>query len=321
VGISTPRLYPFASALRGGVDLIHERANRLSYTLTKYSGQVTVDTVQRRPLSAGFTVELGTQTFADTRKTLTDVIPLPLLRQPEGDMVFSSLRPVLTLDLRDVPGRTRSGFFAQVTGDYMKSLTPLSFQTNILRVQAVTAGYMPLPFNSSLLLSARGGYIFHFDQEKKTPPDRRFYLGGATTLRGFSEDSLQPEDVRKTVQKQIRDCQNVVAGLACTPGALQAIQGQSIGGELMVALRAEARVFLGGSWELALFYDRGNLLSDTGAENIQWRDLLNPHHAVGSGVRYATPIGRMALDVGVNLNPDDTVGEKRWGLYFSIDTL
>jgi len=43
--------------------------------------------------------------------------------------------------------------------------------------------------------------------------------------------------------------------------------------------------------------------------------------AVGVGLRYGTPIGRLAVDVGFNLNPDTDLGEPRFGFYFNIDTL
>jgi outer membrane translocation and assembly module TamA len=44
-------------------------------------------------------------------------------------------------------------------------------------------------------------------------------------------------------------------------------------------------------------------------------------HAVGTGLRWVTPIGRMAIDIGVNLAPDTLLGEPQWGPYFSIDPL
>ena len=44
-------------------------------------------------------------------------------------------------------------------------------------------------------------------------------------------------------------------------------------------------------------------------------------HAVGAGLRWLTPIGRMAIDIGVNLAPDALLGEPRLGPYFSIDPI
>jgi outer membrane translocation and assembly module TamA len=39
------------------------------------------------------------------------------------------------------------------------------------------------------------------------------------------------------------------------------------------------------------------------------------------GLRWLTPIGRMAIDIGMNLTPDQILGEPRFGPYFSIDPL
>jgi len=329
-GLSAPRLYPLTDLLRGSIDLIHERAIRPAYRLTKYSAQTTVEWVRRRPISFALTYEIGYQSFSDTRENVAEFVAPSdrrIFLQPQGEMIFGSLRPTVTLDLRDEPGRTRKGFFAQIAGDYMRSLTEPSFHANLMRLQALAAGYLPLPFASSLVLQARGGHVFHLDDRSKTPGDRRFYLGGALNLRAFPEDGLQPEDARKTVRKQLADCQQIASGVACTPTVLQVLQGTSAGGELFVALRAEARLAVYGGWELALFYDAGNLIADPGkianerGTSAVLSDLFLLHDAAGFGLRYATPIGRMALDLGFNLRRDDELNERTAGVYFSIDTL
>ena len=38
----------------------------------------------------------------------------------------------------------------------------------------------------------------------------------------------------------------------------------------------------------------------------------------GSGLRYVTPVGPLALDVGVNLAPDALVNEPAFNLHFNI---
>ena len=38
-------------------------------------------------------------------------------------------------------------------------------------------------------------------------------------------------------------------------------------------------------------------------------------------LRWLTPIGRLAIDIGINLTPDELLGEPRFGPYFSIDPL
>jgi outer membrane translocation and assembly module TamA len=75
------------------------------------------------------------------------------------------------------------------------------------------------------------------------------------------------------------------------------------------------------SFELAMFWDAGNLWS--APVNLFGRDE-NGHryfvlrHAVGTGLRWLTPIGRMAIDIGFNLAPDALLGEPAWSPYFSI---
>jgi outer membrane translocation and assembly module TamA len=43
--------------------------------------------------------------------------------------------------------------------------------------------------------------------------------------------------------------------------------------------------------------------------------------AVGVGLRWLTPIGRVAIDLGINLSPDELFAESRVGPYFSLDPL
>ena len=42
---------------------------------------------------------------------------------------------------------------------------------------------------------------------------------------------------------------------------------------------------------------------------------------MGGGLRWLTPIGRMAIDIGINIEPDQLLGEPRFGPYFSIGSI
>jgi outer membrane protein assembly factor BamA len=330
VGLSAPRLWPLTDALRAGIDLIHQRAIQPSYDLTKYSAQVSMDLTQRRPFNAGIAYEVGTQTLALGQQSVEDVlagIDQRVHRQPPGQMIFGSLRPTLIFDLRDDPARPRSGLVAQFSGDFLRSFTGSQTETttgvtvvhvNLLRVQGLLGVYVPLPALSSIVVSARGGRVFQLDDRSLTPGDRRFYLGGATTLRGFREEAVQPQDLVDQLRSQVRACQATLSDVACTPTAqLLAAGATSDGGDQFVAFSAELRVPFTQNFELAFFYDAGNLwrTPTTILHNLVLRD------AVGAGLRWLTPIGRVAIDIGVNLTPDVLLGEPKWGPYFSIDPL
>ena len=321
LGISAPRLYPLTDALRGGIDLIHERDVRPNYQLTKYSGQASVDLARRRPIAAGIAYEVGYQVFAKGNQSIDDVlagVDRRLFRLPAGEMIFGSLRPTITLDLRDDPARPRSGILAQVSGDYVRSFAISEITANLLKIQGLVAGYLPLPGLSSLVLSARAGRITQLSANSRTPGDRAFYLGGATSLRGFHEDAVQPEDQRVALHREVANCQSVVSGVACSQEALLLQAGAvSSGGDQFVALGAELRVPFAQSVEAAFFYDAGNLWS---APRSFFRDIVL-RDAVGFGLRWLTPIGRLAIDIGINLNRDELLGEPQFGPYFSIDPL
>jgi outer membrane protein insertion porin family len=333
VGISAPRLYPLTNELRAGIDLIHERSLRTSYDLTKFSVQTSVDLTQRRPLTAGIAYEVGYQELTVGSRSIEDVlagIDQRIFRLPPGTMLFGSLRPIGILDLRDDPVRPRSGLLVQLWADYMRTFSGSqtdagTIHVNLLRTQGLAATYLPLPALASIVLSVRGGRIFQLDEFSKTPGDRRFYLGGATTLRGFHEDGLQPQDLINQLHEQVRACEATLTDVACSAQtALLAAGGTSDGGDQFISFSAELRVPFTQSFELALFWDAGNLWRSP--VNIFGRDPSGQsyfvlRHAVGGGLRWLTPIGRVALDLGVNLAPDSVLGEPQYGPYFSIEPI
>ncbi|HET9751556.1 MAG TPA: BamA/TamA family outer membrane protein, partial [Myxococcales bacterium] len=328
LGLSMPRLYPLTDELRAGIDLIHERDLRPSYDLTKFSAQASLDLTRRRPFTAGIAYEIGYQELQLSARSIEDVlagIDQRIFRLPQGTMLFGSLRPMAMLDLRDDPARPRSGLLLQISGDYQRSFTGSQTEevgrvhVNLLKVQGLAAAYLPLPSLASVVFSARGGRVYQLDDRSLTPGDRRFYLGGATTLRGFHEDALQPQDLINQLHNQVRACEATLSGLACTPQAqLLASGGTSDGGDAFIGFGAELRVPFTPSFELAFFWDAGNLWR---TPPYQFFKQITLRQAVGSGLRWITPIGRMAIDIGVNLSPDALLGEPQYGPYFSIDQL
>ncbi len=328
LGLSMPRLYPLTDELRASLDLIHERALRTSYDLTKFSAQASLDLTRRRPFTAGLAYEVGYQELQVGVRSIEDVlagIDQRIFRLPQGTMLFGSLRPTATLDLRDDPARPRSGFLFQVSGDYLRSFTGSETEevgrvhVNLLKVQGLAAAYVPLPSLASMVLSVRGGRVYPLDDRSLTPGDRRFYLGGATTLRGFHEDGVQPQDLINQLHNQVRACEATISSLACTAQAqLLATGGTSDGGDVFLGLGAELRVPFTPSFELAFFWDAGNLWR---TPPYQFFKQITLRQAVGAGLRWLTPIGRMAIDIGVNLAPDALLGEPQYGPYFSIDPI
>jgi len=78
-------------------------------------------------------------------------------------------------------------------------------------------------------------------------------------------------------------------------------------------LKGELRLGLSKSVELGFFADLGNLW----AIPANFR-LLDLRPNAGSGIRFVTPVGPAALDVGFNLLPDPKINERLWAIHFTI---
>jgi outer membrane protein assembly complex protein YaeT len=129
------------------------------------------------------------------------------------------------------------------------------------------------------------------DDRTNVPFSKKYLLGGATSIRGWGRYEVSP-----------------LSG-----------SGLPIGGNSMMAFSSELRATLVGNFGGVLFLDGGNVWAD------DWSiDVSDLRYAVGSGLRYQTPVGPVRFDIGYQLNPIEGLrvnGEeqtRRWRLHFSI---
>lgn len=142
----------------------------------------------------------------------------------------------------------------------------------------------------------------------------RFYLGGSSDLRGWSSGLAGPKVVRESVV-----------------GSDTTYVYEAVGGLAKLALDLELRMpfpGLGNAWGTALFVGMGQL-SEGGLFDGPFR------FGSGGGIRYATPVGLVSLDLAWKLNPDEadlrraeayqasgldapTSWRRRWSLHLAI---
>jgi outer membrane protein insertion porin family/translocation and assembly module TamA len=131
------------------------------------------------------------------------------------------------------------------------------------------------------------------DDPENVPFYKRFFLGGATSLRGWGRFEVSP-----------------LSGF-----------GFPIGGLSMAEGATEVRFPLFGKLGGVLFADYGNVWSD--AWSFDARDLKL---AVGPGLRYQTPIGPARVDFGYQVTPIEGLRvegkepdeQRHWRVHFSI---
>jgi outer membrane translocation and assembly module TamA len=165
-------------------------------------------------------------------------------------------------------------------------------------------------------LSVRGGRVVPLDSRSRTGIPRRFFLGGAGTMRGFAEEEMVPQDVRPLLAAEARACATSVTGVGCTDrgaGIAAGARAVSEGGEAYLLGKAEVRQRLRGSLEAGVFADIGNLWLDP--RNYRILDL---RANIGFGLRFVTPIGPAVLDLGFNLDPDHAINERSAALHFTV---
>lgn len=125
----------------------------------------------------------------------------------------------------------------------------------------------------------------------QVPFSRKYFLGGATSVRGWGRYEVSP-----------------LSG-----------SGLPIGGNSLLAVSAEARLSLTRRLGSVVFLDGGNVWPGDG--EFTPSDL---RYAAGAGLRYQTPVGPIRVDLGYQLNPipglmvDGVPQARRWRVHFSI---
>lgn len=309
------------------LDLVWERIKRPMYWFERRGTVLGMDLAAPRILSAslqyGIERDVIKRDSDDPGSLFSDVERLRFL---EGWVFLHSIRQTVGVDLRDDSTNPHRGLYvggsaqvAQCLGGSVQrdgvSQTPFCL---FLKATAQASVYVPLPGGIVLALQLKGGGIVPLDADRlsQTPPSLRFFLGGATSMRGWLEDGLVPEDVREKARGQVTQCAATLNTTGCTDLALKQRSGKptlSEGGELFTLGRAELRFPVASVLEGALFFDTGNLWLDP--RKFQWLKL---RYATGVGVRLVTPIGPAALDLAVNLDPDPALNESRFMPQFSI---
>jgi outer membrane protein assembly complex protein YaeT len=325
-----PAGLPLAAAR---LDLIGEHRIQSAYDLTRGAMAVGLDVLRLGRFAARVTYELEvdyvtTQTGYQSAFAFAPTEEARLLF-PVGLTTLHAIRPTLSLDHRDNVAVPRRGWYAEVTAELAHSLgSPGSSAglfgllpgsetyIDMLKVSGTASTYLPIG-RSVLALQLRAGQVFPLDPRSQTIAPKRFYLGGASTMRGYGEYEMIPEDRREAAALQMERCASLASGLGCSPELRRRLESglmvPSEGGEAFVMVKGELRVPLGGSLEAGFFADVGNLWLDTTQLSLTALRLN-----AGLGLRVVTPVGPAAVDVGFIVNPDRSLNEPVLAPHFTI---
>ena len=260
--------------------------------------------------------------YAFRKVTLSNLnIPpqeVPLWNQPTLVSEFSA---TWFRDTRDNPADATKGSFN--TADLSIAGTAIGSSANFVRLFLQNSTYRPITRNWSFARSIRIGILepyastvsLTFPAPTQSPvPEliplpERLYAGGGTSLRGFALNQAGPRD---------------------------SLSGFPVGGQALVILNQELRFplrvpYAGTKIGGAFFYDGGNVYSRIDRVTLRWAPpkpifvtaypgqppgRFNPtrciynctnelnyfSHTIGFGLRYATPVGPIRIDLGYEIN-------------------
>jgi len=160
----------------------------------------------------------------------------------------------------------------------------LGSQRSYVRGTVDARGYLPL---GPTVLAARAmvGTISAFGptDTAELPVTKLFYGGGSTLVRGYDFQHLGPDDAK----------------------------GQAVGGDSLLVGSAEWRFPVWRELYGDTFVDAGQLSRNPW--DWKWEDL---RYSAGVGLRYATPLGPVRVDIATPINPPPGVDRVR--VWFAI---
>jgi len=218
--------------------------------------------------------------FSDTQ--ITNLI-IPDLIPSSSDLKvrLSTLSATLSNDTRDSVLDAHRGVFQSLEVD----LNPeaLGSSVSFIKMLGQVAHYRKLRSSNVIWAnSVRVGFDTPF-AGSHVPLSQLFFSGGGSTLRGFPLNGAGP-------QRSIQVCSQGGSG-NCTQIAVPQ------GGRQLFLVNSEFRIPfpIRKGLGVAAFYDGGNVFRTIGFHG-QYTNTI------GGGLRYATPVGPVRIDIGHNLN-------------------
>jgi outer membrane protein insertion porin family len=266
--------YLFDIPLKAGFDVYDRLREYDDFTEERLGGDIRAS----YPLTE-FVSLSGVYRLENVDITDVPIVASEDLRSQEGTSLNSVVEFVLARDSRD-------NFFEPTRGSRNAlefSFAGLGGDTQYYKFVAETAWFFPLPvFN--LVWAVRGlfGMVEGWGGQE-VPIFERFFLGGATTLRGQETRSVAPKDAA----------------------------GNVIGGDKELLFSTELLIPIVPRFRLALFFDAGNAYGFGTSF-----DPTNLRYGAGVGIRFFSPLGPLRLDVGYNL--DREPGEDQYQFHFTV---
>jgi outer membrane protein insertion porin family/translocation and assembly module TamA len=216
----------------------------------------------------------------------------------------------LTRDLSNSLLNPTSGYRLIVDLEHASGWTGSEFRYD--RAVAEGTWYSSLVGSAVLATRIRGGWVGSDGDvgapSEIIPPQKRFYAGGANSVRGFAQSRLgprvrvvtQPGDLLAKADPQQPHSTEVEVASHTSDATGAPIESRPTGGTRVRGGNPEIRFGVSSDLEAVTFVDFGQVWGAD--QGIRLGALeLTP----GIGLRYLSPVGPLRLDVGYNFRGDE----------------
>ena len=204
----------------------------------------------------------------------------------------SGFRFTWSWDRRDNRLFPSKGFLAVASIETYPSF--LGGTLNYNRYTAYFRKYFSLPFGAVFKFNIQGGQIQDLNPKNPLPGSELYYLGGITSIRGYTLRTISP---------------STLVGGVVSPEA--GVTSFAIGGDKQFILNVELEIPILPKVGIkgVLFYDAGNVFPRGGSWFVPAPDEANKklflplglYHSVGFGIRWFSPIGPLRFEWGIPL--------------------
>ena len=170
----------------GGLTGLYNKAERVSFDFRKASivASITRKVLERSSVSLQYEL---------SRDLVTNVAPGAILsREDQGSATIAAVRALAVLDFRDDPFNPRKGTL--LSGSAELATLPFGSEVDYYKWRARPVTDISMFRHSVIALSGRAGMAHAFGRTQEVPIQKRFFLGGRTTVRGFKEETLGPRE-------------------------------------------------------------------------------------------------------------------------------
>jgi len=274
VELSFTEPWLFSTKTKADLNGFIEKREEPGYDLQRYGGKFTLG---RR---FGNYTNLNLAYRYEIVKLSTQVPPSSIKPNEKGNT--RSLTFTIIRDTRDDIVNTTRGAYSSL--DIESAGAFLKGTSTFIKFTLRQKYFYPIMKRFILGTSVTVGWMGNYGLEKEIPIQERFFTGGASSVRGFKEKFIGPQN----------EFDNPV------------------GGNVLLNINLfEIRYTFYKKMSAVVYMDLGNVWKDRSSlKNFHLRE------GMGIGLRYNSPLGILRFDYGIKL--DRRVGESFGELYFSV---